>query len=118
MSGALAAIMGGRPTMRVTVNRDNVSGYSNTVPATAQTTETVTVTPVGGKPPYTYVWTLVSGTTLRVIQSTPDQAKFSYRFFAYGSVTAVYKCTVTDAAGVVRDSPNVTIYLEAFNPGV
>jgi len=81
---------------------------------TAITLQTAVTTVVGGVPPYTYLWTRVSGDTeVGPINSTSASTIFSGYFTGPGTYATVYKCVVTDAAAVSVDSNNITIDMEA-----
>lgn len=62
--------------------------------------------PVGGKPPYTYAWELVSGSAL-IAPLTPTAANtiFSSTFNAPGARDAVYRPKVTDSLGTIAYGP-------------
>jgi hypothetical protein len=71
-----------------------------TGPTASQTTASVTVTPSGGVSPYTYAWTLLSGSTLTVNSPTAATTTFSKTGMISGdSFDATYRCTVTDSTG-------------------
>jgi len=64
----------------------------------SQTTASVTVTPSGGVSPYTYAWTLLSGSTLTVNSPSAATTTFSKTGMISGdSYDATYRCTVTDS---------------------
>lgn len=60
--------------------------------------DTIGVTPSGGVAPYTYSWALLSGFAMTI--SNPTNAASYFSATVPGGVTrsAVYRCTVTDAA--------------------
>lgn len=60
------------------------------------TSETVTVTPSGGTAPYGYAWAKVSGDTLTVGAASAATTSFSGTPEFNSSLSAVYRCTVTD----------------------
>jgi Putative phage tail protein/SprB repeat len=71
-----------------------------TGPTASQTTASVTVTPSGGVSPYTYAWTLLSGSALTVNSPTAATTTFSKTGMISGdSFDATYRCTVTDSTG-------------------
>ena len=66
------------------------------------TTNSVTATPSGGAAPYTYSWSLVSGTSFTV--NSASSATTSFSKTAAGSsggttYSATYRCTITDFYG-------------------
>jgi hypothetical protein len=65
--------------------------------AGAVTSNSVTITPSVGLAPYTYAWTYISGTVLTVTSPTAAATTFSTTLTNGQSVSAVYRCTVTDA---------------------
>jgi hypothetical protein len=71
-----------------------------TGPTASQTTASTTVTPSGGVSPYTYAWTLLSGSALTVNSPTAATTTFSKTGMISGdSFDATYRCTVTDSTG-------------------
>lgn len=62
------------------------------------TTNTVTVTQVGGTGPYIYSWALVSGDTFTVDSPSSATTSFSTTVTTAGqNKSATYRCTVTDS---------------------
>lgn len=99
-----------------TVSPTTVSGSQQG--ATAGVVKTVTtvpaaVTATGGTSPYTYAWTLVSGTAATVVSASAASTSFTRNMAvpAAGQTTSsgIYKCTITDAAGATFGAPNVTV---------
>ena len=72
------------------------------------TTITTTVNVTGGLPPYTYLWTKVSGKTIAVNSPTSATTSFSIAGSNGDSFGSTYKCTVTDDASAVV-SANVEV---------
>jgi hypothetical protein len=80
----------------------------------ALTFDSAITTVVGGVPPYTYLWTRVSGNTeVGPINGTSAATQFSAYFYGVGSYSTVYKCVVTDSAAASVDSNNITISMES-----
>lgn len=73
-----------------------------------------TVTPVGGRAPYSYVWSVTSGDNSMGCTggATPT---FSYSGSTPFSATTYWNCTVTDATGVQRATGNLEVTLSASN---
>ena len=77
------------------------------------TTPQVACAVIGGLPPYSWAWSFVSGNSL-IIVNTPasaanaDAVTFTLSQNTANSLSAVYKCTVTDSVGVTG-STNVSI---------
>jgi hypothetical protein len=65
------------------------------------TTNTTTVTAVGGIPPYTYLWTLsgASGPTITITNPTGATTAFTAHVGAGATAVAAATCTVTDSIG-------------------
>ena len=86
---------------------------------TTVTTQSATGTPTGGRSPFTYAWTRVSGDTGFTIVS-PTSATTTFRRFVNDEVTytAVFRCTATDADGVSQND-TVTVEIQGFvlSPG-
>jgi hypothetical protein len=113
MSGAVMVLSTGRPTLAASVLPLGLSA-TRFGPGTAVTFQTAVTTVVGGVPPYTYLWTRVSGDTeIGPITGTSSSTKFSAYFPSFGSFQTVYKCVVTDSAATPVDSNNITITMEA-----
>ncbi|WIX90428.1 hypothetical protein [Amycolatopsis sp. DG1A-15b] len=75
----------------------------------------VVVTATGGAPPYTYQWQRVSGSSLiSASNSTGASTSFSTSIPAGRTTirTAVFRCLVTDAAGIMAYTPDVTVTFE------
>jgi hypothetical protein len=63
------------------------------------TTNTVTITATGGVAPYSYGWALQSGSALPSITGAGNVRAWQYTSTVpSGPYTAVWRCTVTDAA--------------------
>ncbi len=84
-----------------------VSSPSNTSVASTPAVATVT----GGKLPRTLAWERVSGVVFTIDQQGQAQTTFSGVFNSYGVRQGVYRLKVTDNAGVVAYSGNLTVKL-------
>ena len=103
----------GRPSFAASVAPGGLSAIRFGA-GTAVTLQTAVTTVVGGVPPYTYLWTRVSGDTeVGPISGTSASTIFSAYFASPDTYSTVYKCVVTDAAAVSVDSNNITIEMEA-----
>lgn len=113
MSGAVLSLSTGKPTFAANVSPTGLFAIISGT-GTAVTLETAVTTVVGGIPPYTYLWTRVSGDTeVGPISGTSSATQFSAYFASPGSYSTVYKCVVTDAAASSVDSNHITIDMEA-----
>ncbi|WP_410667919.1 hypothetical protein [Amycolatopsis sp. cmx-4-68] len=75
----------------------------------------VVVTATGGVAPYTYSWQRVSGSSLiSASNATGASTSFSTSLPAGRTTirTAVFRCLVTDAAGIMAYAPEVTVTFE------
>lgn len=117
MSGAVLTLITsvGDGAGSATVNRDYLSGFGY-IPGSAQTSQSVTCSVIGGVPPYTYAWT---DTGTSNIYATDDDAATTY-FGLYSSTetneSSDFICTVTDSALNAFVSPNVTVFLQVRDP--
>lgn len=83
------------------------------------TTGAITATPAGGVTPHTYAWARVSGdASISISSATVAAPTWSASGTAPETKSAVWRCTVTDAAGVAVVSSNVTITVEMLLPGL
>lgn len=115
MMGAPTAAEPASP-LSVSLNRPSVSGSST---ASSITTNSVTATGSGGTSPYTYAWSRVSGN--RAITATNASGRTT-SFTRTGCVagtsySATWRCSVTDDAGTVVYSTNVTITITCTSSG-
>jgi len=99
--------------LTVTVAPTSVSGNDSGIYGSCYTAEPAIVTPAGGVPGYTYAWAYVSGDAAIAASDPTSDATY---FYAFGAApfnkTAVWRCTVTDAASTAVISANVTITLQ------
>lgn len=101
---------GGGGAGAVTLNRTILNGFTFSVPATVQTSQSVTCTITTGTPPYTYLWTFVGGDPDAYPTSLTNPTTFFQRYGASaGTESAQWKCVVTDSLAVARDSNEVTV---------
>jgi hypothetical protein len=103
--------------------------------SSATSTDSVTITPTGGTPGYTYAWTHVSGSTdITVTSASAATTTFGVTGLAdNASASAIKRCTVTDSAAATytvdvsvqfsRDdagdyiaAPYVSVFREADTP--
>lgn len=112
MSGAIAAMLGGAPTFSATVVPSTASGLG-VAPATIQTVTVANVVVQGGVPPYTYSWQYVSGSTsIYARNPSSDFTRFAAYLPSSATLTAVYKCVVTDALATAIDSTTITVTID------
>lgn len=83
------------PPLSVTLTLDVVAGYA---PGTGiATTQITAMIPAGGTPPYTYLWTFISGTSTPTI-NTPTQNSTNFTETSLvGNENAIFRGTVTDS---------------------
>lgn len=123
MTGILcAAAMIGAPTaaaptnpLVVSLNRTSVSGSST---SSNITTNSVSATGSGGTSPYTYAWSRVSGDSSITASSSANRTtSFSRTGCIAGTAySGVWRCQVTDAAGTIVYSDNVSITITCTAP--
>ena len=110
MAGALTAsvgiIAGSTPPLSVSISPKPVDSILN------QTTVPTTATASGGVAPYSYSWTLISGTIGNINSPTSSVTTFTGDWGAIGSA----RCTVTDAVGQTAFD-TVLVRITEFNPG-
>lgn len=98
-------------TPGITVSPTDVVGTINSSASALVISRGALVTVTGGVAPYTYAWVHVSGDPQTATAPTGASSSFSATLPPGGSADAVWKCTVTDAAGVAADSPQITVEL-------
>lgn len=97
-------------TLNAAMQAGTVSGSRSD--AGSVTSAAAVLLPTGGTPPYTYAWTKISGDTLTVTSPTAASSTFSSTLTDGQTKSAVYRCTVTDSAGVPATAyDDVTINL-------
>ena len=110
MSGASAAVVAASATSAPPVTASNtpatVSGIWDSE-ISFGLTDSVTVTPGGGTPGYTYAWSYVSGNTGFAAQS-PAAASTGFTFVGATVRAAVWRVTVTDTSGATATA-NVNV---------
>lgn len=94
--------------LAVSLNRTTVSGSST---ASSITTNSVTATGSGGTSPYTYSWTRVSGNNAITASSANGRTTSFTRTgcVAGTAYSATWRCQVTDDAGTIVYSSNVSV---------
>jgi len=103
----------GKAYFTITGGSSSVSGTGNRlgVGNVSATTETATVSLVGGQSPYTYEWELMSGTAASHSNtgSTTFTRTTSVNVGQTVTLTGVYRCKATDATGAIAYGPNCTV---------
>lgn len=112
MPGAvLASLIKASGPLTVAATPDFITGFRNET-GTVESFSNSNAVVSGGRGPYTYSWTRVSGSTsILPYSSTAASTGFFSFFTSFETRTAVYKVTVTDADSTVVDSNNITVEL-------
>lgn len=115
MSGVIIAMLktapGSTPALSNSATPAFISGYSSRY-GTCTSSEPAMANVSGGSPPYTYLWSRVSGDTDITIQDPTNYYTYFTALLTSGdSATTVFKCTVTDAASTVVDTNTITVTL-------
>lgn len=82
-------------------------------PGTA-TSDPITVTTSNLVAPVNYLWTRVSGSTNIYASDLSAKTITFYGYVNGANISAVWKCTVTDAAGFSQDTDPVTVNFEDY----
>lgn len=105
----------GASALSATALPNELEGFRSGI-GTAQTSTPSLCSASNGVPPYTYLWTYVSGdTSIYTNTATSASAYFSRFFPDVAEFSAVWKCVVTDAAATVVDSNTVSITLVRYS---
>lgn len=76
------------------------------------TSNSVTITPVGGVAPYSYAWAYVSGSASPAVSSaTAQTVTWSASSSPVATVNAVWRCTVSDSGGSTPVTVDVNVEL-------
>lgn len=113
----ILAVMAGlnkpHPPVSIDIDQATRVGQCSAMGGTCQATSNLaTTTVVGGKAPYTYAWTFVSGDSFTILAPTANQTTFRKTNAVAGdpSFVGIYKCTVTDDNLVTaEDTVEVTL---------
>jgi hypothetical protein len=94
--------------LAVSLNRSSVSGSATT---STITTNSVSATGSGGTSPYTYAWSRVSGNSaITATNANSRSTSFTRSSCVAGtSYSATWRCQVTDSAGTIVYSSNVSV---------
>jgi hypothetical protein len=89
------------------------SAFAFTVPPGTAVTDPITATPTGGLGPFTYSWTRIAGSVGTA--ATPNSATTTFSQFmgASETVSATFRCTVTDSLGSTATA-EVEVTFSAF----
>lgn len=122
MSGSLVSLLrapgsGIGSPLSVVASPDALYGF-NYGYGTVATADSSVLEITGGIPPYTVLWSRISGpTSIKATYSTQPRTTFE-AFISNTTVSGVWKATVTDSDSNSVDSNNVTVTLESFSfPG-
>lgn len=115
MAGATLAGLGfNRGSLAVKLNTANTTGYRYGS-GSVVTVDTIVPTVTGGALPYSYLWNRLSGSTdMQPTRATSSTTKFTSFFASPGERSAVYRCTVTDANGIVANSNSINVTLGSY----
>ena len=95
----------------VSVNPSLATVTGSTSPLT---TNTVTVSPVNGVPPYTYAWAFVSGQPFTCNNPLNAITNWTTNISPGAEKTGVWQCTVTDSTPVTPQSLSVPVTLDVI----
>ncbi len=99
------------PSVSVSITPNPVTGAirPTTIVAGYVTSNTATASIVGGEAPFSYAWSLVSGSVV-IFTPTSSTTQFGAMVEPFDAIQAVAKVTVTDANGTVATATvNITL---------
>lgn len=96
-------------SMTAAASPASVAGYASSSSVTPISTSPASATPTGGAAPFTYSWEAVSALGWTINAPASDATSFTSPAIDPGSgEVGTFKCTVTDAAGAVAETNEVT----------
>lgn len=107
--GAIVATGGSAPSVSIAPS----PLYDSRTGGGSITSSIATATATGGAGGYSYAWTYVSGDALTVSSPAASSTTFSTTLLSGQTKTAVYRCTVTDAASATGFD-DLTVTLESI----
>lgn len=102
------------PAITLDISPISGTGVSTSPTGGTVTSNNCTGIPTGGIGPYTYAWTLVSGTAMTLSGANSATTNFRLNVPAGDVFEAVYRCTVTDVFGQTA-SDTVPVLLSNFS---
>lgn len=95
------------PSLTVTASTTAISASAA---VSSMTTNSVTLTPSGGKSPYSYAWTITSSDGNAYTITAPSAASTAVHISGLvdRNATCTIQCTVNDSTGLSATSPQVT----------
>lgn len=122
MSGALIALIqfgsaggsSGGGSSAAIAYPSSLYAFKSTPPITTTQCQAI---PIGGTPPFTYLWSQVSGDAGIVITSSTAAATTFKTFVAAGTVNGIFHCVITDSLSVAATTNSVTVTLTSNNTG-
>jgi hypothetical protein len=107
-----AAVRGIGPPLSLAADKSSVTGRN--YKATTATTDSVTITPSGGVTPFTYAWSIISGSaTITSASAATTTFSKTTSSTAGATTTATARCTVTSSDGQVA-TKDVTVNVIAY----
>lgn len=97
--GAWRVVYTATPPLSATISPGFAFGSRSAKITISVPTGFVTASPVGGKAPFSYAWTQISGMTAAIGSPSAATTNFSMRVIPYETEAAQFRCTVTDADG-------------------
>ena len=110
--GAWKDVPGFAPAMTASISPTSVSGFNSGIGIIIS--DTATCTPSGGTAPFTYSWSITSGTA--TITSPASASTTFYEYLAFDTAVGEATCTVTDANGTTATA-SVSYTLTSFDGG-
>lgn len=114
--GVLRTVATFAEQLTASANPSSVGGTQSSDQPITVTSEGTTASPTGGRAPFTYAWTQISGPSATITAPTMATTQFRATVNPFDTVSLSFRCTITDAVGQSA-STEVTALLNNLGGG-